>query len=169
LEEYVDANPKEADVRFLLAYQYLTCGHNDAASRQLKEVVRLSPKDRLSAQILAALTTPVGTTPPEPSKPEAPAKPVDAASLLGDWKVEQPDGSSVALSLTADSKYIWRYTRQGKTQEHSGTYTLTDNLLILKEGNNPMMIGQVALVGNDGFSFKLANNNPSDPGLTFRK
>lgn len=169
LEDYVDAHPKEADVRFLLAYQYLTCGHNESAARQLKEVVRLSPKDQLSAQILASITAPEGATPPEPSKPETPAKPVTAASLVGDWKVEQPDGATVALSLTADSKYTWKYTRQGKTQTHSGTYTLTDNLLILKEGDTPMMVGQVASVGDKGFNFKLANNNPSDPGLTFQK
>lgn len=169
LEDYVDAHPKEADVRFLLAYQYLTCGHNDSAARQLKEVVRLSPKDQLSAQILAAISPSEGATAPEPSKPETPAKPVAAASLVGDWKVEQPDGSTVALSLTADSKYTWKYTRQGKTQDHKGTYTLADNLLILKEGDTPMMVGQVALVGDKGFSFKLANNNPNDPGLTFQK
>jgi hypothetical protein len=31
-----------------------------------------------------------------------------------------------------------------------------------------MMVGQVRLVDN-GFVFKLANDNPSDPGLTFTK
>jgi len=40
--------------------------------------------------------------------------------------------------------------------------------LILKQGNTPM-VGQVASVGDDRFNFKLANDNPSDPGLTFSK
>ena len=58
---------------------------------------------------------------------------------------------------------------QGKTQDHRGSYTLTDNLLILKEGNNPVMVGQVALRGDNRLNFKLANDNASDPGLTFSR
>ena len=44
------------EMRFLLAYQYMSCGFSDAAVAELKEVVRLSPKDQLSAQLLAALS-----------------------------------------------------------------------------------------------------------------
>ena len=58
LEQYVGEHPDEADVRFLLAYQYLTCGYNDAAAKQLKAVVELNPKDRLSSQLLASLSAP---------------------------------------------------------------------------------------------------------------
>ena len=57
LEQYVNAHRDEADARFLLAYQYLTCGHTDAAASQFKAAVELDPKDQLSAQLLAALTT----------------------------------------------------------------------------------------------------------------
>ena len=52
LEQYIDAHPDQPDVRFLLAYHYLTCGHTDAAAQQLKAVVQLNPKDQLSAQLL---------------------------------------------------------------------------------------------------------------------
>ena len=69
----MDAHPDEADVRFLLAYQYLTCGYNDAAARQLKAVVELNPKDRLSAQLLASLSAPA--TPEAPSRPRRPRRP----------------------------------------------------------------------------------------------
>ena len=162
----MDAHPDEADVRFLLADQYLTCGYNDAAVRQLKAVVELNPKDRLSSQILASLSAPATPAAPEPA---APPKPVDAASLVGNWNAQQPDGSSVGLKITADSKYTWQFTQQGKVQKHSGTYTVADNLLILKQGNTPAMIGEVASLGDDRFNFKLANDNPSDPGLTFSK
>ncbi len=171
LEKYVDTLPDQADARFLLAYHYLTCGYSDAAARQLKAVVQLNPKDQLSAQLLASLTAPQGAEPAQPSVPAAPApaKPVHAASLAGDWKAQQPDGSAVALRLTGDSKYTWRFTHQGKTQDHSGTYTLADNLLILKQGNTPAMVGQVALLDDNRLNFKLANDNPSDPGLTFSR
>ncbi|MBI3838334.1 MAG: hypothetical protein HY288_10440 [Planctomycetia bacterium] len=40
LEAYHNANPNAAEARFLLAYQYLTCGETDAASAELKAVAR---------------------------------------------------------------------------------------------------------------------------------
>jgi hypothetical protein len=169
LEQYIVAHPNAADARFLVAYQYLTCGYTDAAIRQLKAAVELNPKDQLSAQLLASLSKPEGAAPPAPSVPSKPGKPVSAASLVGNWNAQQPDGSAVALRLTADSKYTWQFTRQGKTQKHSGNYTVADNLLILKQGDAPVMVGQLASLGDDSFNFKLANDNPSDPGLTFNK
>jgi tetratricopeptide (TPR) repeat protein len=169
LEQYVDAHRDQPDARFLLAYHYLTCGHADAAAQQLKAIVQLNPKDQLSAQLLASLTAPPGAEPPGPVAPAAPARPVDAASLVGDWQARQPDGSTILLRLTGDSTYVWRFTRQGQTQEHSGTYALADNMLILKQGDAPAMAGQVTLLGDGRLNFKLANGNPADPGLTFSK
>jgi hypothetical protein len=192
LEEYIDAHSNQPDVRFLLAYHYLTCGHTDAAAQQLKAVVQLNPRDQLSTQLLAALAAPSrkfvlpetkklaaqlddllaatqGGYLAEPNAAAAPTKPLDAVSLVGDWKARQPDGSTVALRLTSNWTYTWWFTRQGKSQDHSGTYALTDNLLILKEGNTPVMVGRVALLGDNRLNFKLVNDNPSDPGLTFSR
>ena len=169
LEQYVDAHRDQPDVRFLLAYHYLTCGHTDAAIQQLKAVVQLNPKDQLSAQLLASLTAPPGAEPAESDLPAAPAGPVAAASLVGDWQARQPDGAAILLRLTGDSTYAWRLTRQGQTQDHDGTYVLADNLLILKQGDAPAMVGEVTLLGNDRLNFKLANGNPNDPGLTFSR
>jgi hypothetical protein len=42
-------------------------------------------------------------------------------------------------------------------------------LLILKEGGTPKMIGQVVLVSDNQFNFKLVGDSSSDPGLTFSK
>ena len=56
LEQYAKTHPDAADARFLLAYQYLTCGHADAAAKELKQVVRLKPNDQVSAQLLASLS-----------------------------------------------------------------------------------------------------------------
>ena len=192
LEQYIDAHSDQPNVRFLLAYHYVTCGHSDAAAEQLKAVVQLNPKDQLSAQLLAALAAPSrkfvlpetkklaaqlddvlaapeGGEPADPNAAAPPTRPVDAVSLLGDWKARQPDGSTVALRLTSNSTYTWQFTRQGKTQDHSGTYAVADNLLILKEDNNPVMVGRVALLGDNRLNFKLVNDNPSDPGLTFSR
>jgi thioredoxin-like negative regulator of GroEL len=58
LESYVKAHPDEAYAHFLLAYNYLVVGSMDQAIAQLKEVVRLDPKDQLSTSLVKALTQP---------------------------------------------------------------------------------------------------------------
>jgi tetratricopeptide (TPR) repeat protein len=167
LEAYCGAHSEAPDARFLLAYHYLTCGHTDAAAGQLKELIRLNPQDRLAAQLLSSLNGSQEAEQPAAAASAALAQPVSAASLVGNWKARQPDGTTIALSLSGDSKYTWQVSRQGKTQNYSGSYTLADNLLILKQGNNPTMVGQVALLADGTLNFKLANDNPVDPGLTF--
>ena len=172
LEKYCDEHGDAAEARFLLAYHYITCGYSDAAVRMLKDVVRLNPKDRLAAQLLRGMSdsgqagTPEPAAPPEPATP---ARPVQAATLVGNWKASRDDGSSFSLDLTGDAKYRWQFQQNGKTQEFSGAYSVADGLLILKQGDSPMLVGQVTSAGDNQFNFKLAGNNPSDPGLTFSK
>ena len=48
LESFTKSNPQDAASQFLLAYHYMTCGHPDAAARQLQTVVALMPDDRVS-------------------------------------------------------------------------------------------------------------------------
>jgi tetratricopeptide (TPR) repeat protein len=175
LEQYATAHPAAAEARFLLADHYLTCGYTDAAAAQLKAAVRLNPKDQLSAQLLAGISA-AGTgqeaapsPPAAPSPSSAPAQPIDASHLAGDWTATRSDGATIKLALAGDGKFTWVLDQNGKPQQFSGTYTVADNLLVLKQGNNPMMAGQVALLAADRFNFKLAGDNPSDPGLTFAR
>jgi tetratricopeptide (TPR) repeat protein len=56
LEAYARDNPKAADARFLLAYQYLVLGSVPDAVKQLKEFETLVPKDQLAPQLVKALT-----------------------------------------------------------------------------------------------------------------
>jgi tetratricopeptide (TPR) repeat protein len=170
LEQYRDAHPNLAEVRFLLAYHYMSCGHSEAAVTELKEVVRINPKDQLASQLLAGLSgesvpapLPAGPATPTPSLP------VNAASLVGNWTATRSDGSSFAFNLTDASAYTWKFDNRGKSQEYSGKYTVADGLLILKQNDNPVMIGQVTLLDANRFNFKLVGNNPSDPGLTFSR
>ncbi|MGE3808846.1 MAG: tetratricopeptide repeat protein [Gemmataceae bacterium] len=58
LEEVVKANPNQADTHFLLAYEYLVLGYQDNATKQLEQVVKLKPDDKLSAQLIKALNQP---------------------------------------------------------------------------------------------------------------
>jgi hypothetical protein len=96
-----------------------------------------------------------------------PAKPADASSLVGNWTATRADSATIKLALAGDGKFTWALDQKGKPQQFSGTFTVADNLLVLKQGNNPMMVGQVASLTNDRFNFKLAGDNPGDPGLTF--
>ena len=81
LEDSIRSGHGTAATRFLLAYHYLTQGHLDAAIAQLKDVTRMQPSDKVSAQLLRALQSasagvPAGTTPapaPNAAPPAAPA------------------------------------------------------------------------------------------------
>jgi tetratricopeptide (TPR) repeat protein len=167
LEQYIKLHPASSEARFLLAYNYLTCGYSDAAAVQLKDVVRLDPKDQLSAQLLSSIPASGTAEQAVPSQPAAPTKPVDASSLVGNWTATRADSATIKLALAADGKFTWGLDQSGKPRQFSGTYTIANNLLVLKQGANPMMAGQVASLANDRFNFKLVGDNPSDPGLTF--
>ncbi|MGA2619324.1 MAG: tetratricopeptide repeat protein [Thermoguttaceae bacterium] len=169
LEQYVASNPNVAEARFLLAYHYMTGGHNDAAAEQFRAAVQLNPQDQLSAQLLSAITPTAAGQPPAPAAAATPAKPIDASAVTGVWTSTRADGTTITLSLGQDAKYTWKFAQKDKPQEFSGAYTVADNLLILKEGNSPVMVGQVTLLSDNRFNFKLAGDNPSDPGLTFGK
>jgi Tfp pilus assembly protein PilF len=166
LEHYVTANPNATEARFLLVYHYLTCGSGEAAARQLTAVVQQNPKDQLSAQLLSAMTT---TKPLPQPPPSAPARPVQAAALAGDWKATRADGTTITLNLTKDAKYTWTFEAKDKPRQFSGAYTVADNLLVLKNGDKPTIIGQVTMLADDRFNFKLPGDNPNDAGLTFAK
>jgi tetratricopeptide (TPR) repeat protein len=58
LEAYARANPKSSAACFLLAYHYLVLDHAPEAVKQLQEVVKLSPDDQLSKQLIQAFTKP---------------------------------------------------------------------------------------------------------------
>jgi tetratricopeptide (TPR) repeat protein len=172
LEQYCRQNPTSTEARFLLAYHYITCGHTDAAVKTLQDVVQLNPKDKLAAQLLRGLSGGEAAAQPAPAAstaPAAPVKPVEASALVGTWKASRDDGSSFTLDLGADGKYRWQFQQNGKSQEFSGPYSVADGLLILKQGNSPTMVGQVTPIGATQFNFKLAGDNPNDPGLTFSK
>ncbi|HUE15246.1 MAG TPA: tetratricopeptide repeat protein [Planctomycetaceae bacterium] len=127
LESFVRAHPKDGSSRFLLAYQYLSCGSIDAAGRQLAQVVKLVPSDRVAADLLKMASasqegqpaeTVVAAKPvPQPSGGSKPtAMPIDPATLVGTWKAARDDGSMFELTLMKDSTFNWKFS-----QEHQQT------------------------------------------------
>ena len=97
LEQYAKSNPAASDAKFLLAENYLTCGYTDAAAAQLREVVRLNPKDQLSAQLLNSISASQPAEQAAPSQPVAPAKPADASSLVGNWTATRANSACQRL------------------------------------------------------------------------
>ncbi len=112
LEQYAKSHPAAPDARFLLADHYLTCGYTDAAAAQLKEVVRMNPKDQLSAQLLSSISAPAAAEPPAAGQPAAPARAVEASSLVGNWTATRADSATINLALTGDGKFTWALDRR---------------------------------------------------------
>ncbi len=167
LEESTSAHPDSPALRFLLAYHYMICGHDDAAANQLKVAVQLDPKDRLSAQLLEMLTPTKAEATATPAAPAAPAKPIDAAALVGNWKATRVDGVTIALSLSKEGTYTWKFDQNGKPQEFAGPYAVADNLLILKKGDTPVMVGQVSDAAGRRVQLQAPRRQPerSGPGV----
>ncbi len=181
LEAYRNQNPNVAYAHFLLAYQYMLLGYKEQAATELSSVVSLQPNDQLSAQLLRGLTTPAnpGTVvagqpgaPPQQAAPvqqAAPSQPVDAAQLVGNWQATRSDGSAFGLKLSPENNFTWQFTQQGKQQVLNGSYTVANNYLILKASDQNTLLGQIAMADPNHFTFKMAGDNPADPGLTFAR
>ncbi len=172
LEDFVRQNPASPDGRFVLAYHYMTAGHQAAAARQFQEVVRLVPNDQLARQLLA-LVTPSDAQPP--SGGEAPSSETSApqqtapANLVGNWKAPTSNGGSVTLSLTGDGRFTWTYERPNKSQSFEGKYQLAGTTLVLEYSGGGTMVGKLNSEGESRFSLKIVGGPQNDPGLTFNK
>ena len=113
LEQYAKSHPAASEARFLLAENYLTCGYTDAAAAQLKEVVRLNPKDQLSAQLLKQHFRigycPAGRS--QPSRRRLRSRPMRRASwATGPRRVPIAPRSSWPWPATGSSPGRWTRT-----------------------------------------------------------
>ena len=73
------------------------------------------------------------------------------------------------MQLTGDHKFIWKFATADRQQTLSGTYSLADNYLILKGNDQNTLIGQITPEASNRFNFRMAGNNPADPGLEFTR
>ena len=171
LEAYVRSNPDSAQAHFVLAYQYLSQGHDPEAVAQLKEVVRLQPGDTLSAQIIAAFQPSGGNAPP-PAEAAPAAAPAVEGKLAGTWAATPAPGTKIALAIQDDGTFTWTATSPGKPAMNiAGKSTFADDILTLtaQGGQNGALVGQVAWQDADNFTFRLVGGPPNDPGLKFAR
>ncbi|HVX16020.1 MAG TPA: tetratricopeptide repeat protein [Pirellulales bacterium] len=177
LQEYVNAHPRAADARFVLAYHCLICGHTEEARDEYEAVLKLQPNDQLSAQLLTLVggtaEAPPGVSPaPQPAAAAAaeptPPKEIDVAEIVGKWTAKRRDGATFGLDLTKDETFTWSYDQKGKKQQFGGKYSVDGAILVLERADGAQMPGIVTLA-NNGFNFKLYGGAPEDPGLDFKR
>ncbi len=177
LEGFTRSNPQDAASRFLLSYHYMTCGHQDAAIRQLEQVVQIKPDDTVAADLLRMLAPPTPVEPPSGSAglagsadgqvaKEMPS--VDPSLLTGGWKATREDGSTFNLTLTDDAKFVWSFAAANEPpQEFGGTYSLEGNIIALERESGGALIAEVTPNGDGRFNFRIVGSPESDTGLEF--
>ena len=156
LEDADKANLQSADVRFLLGYHYLTCGHEDAAVKMWKAVVQLQPKDLLAQHLVQIYSpadntqAPASSTPPPPSV-DQPAYPLE--KLQGTWTAKDKDGQ-FTLSLGKDDQFKWEFARDGKPQSVTGVYAVHGTNLVMQPDSGGTMLAEIQLKDDRTLAFQ---------------
>ena len=195
LENVRDQNPQRADVRFLLAYLYLSEGFPQSAEKQLTRVVALRPDDQLAAQLLSMLkgtapatggtnpgplapsATPTPINPPviqppatgtDAATPATPGSRVDPAAMVGTWSAARGD-AKFDLVLNADGTFAWKFVEKDKTESFGGKYTVQGSLIVLERAEGGALVANIVPDGDKKFNFKLVGTDAGDKGLDFAK
>ena len=180
LEADATQRPESAADCFVLAYQYLTAGHQDAAIAELQRVKELQPNDRLTSELLASLnksnaTSSDNNTPPAPAAATtdtpAPASgaPATLTDLAGTWQASPSTGTNISLTIDSSGAFTWKVSEQGRDQSFGGQATYGDGLLTLAQSQGAALVGRVSWgdASHGSFTFKVTNSSPDDPGLSF--
>ena len=171
LEAFTKANPKSASGHFVLAYHYITQGHDKAAVDHLKTVVAIRPDDKLSAQLIKELQPPADPSNP-PTAVVATNPPTDATRLQGSWTSKAAPDGSIILTLKDDGAFTWAMTSPGKPPlSITGQSTFNDNVLTLNssDAQKGAIAGTVSLKDDSHFLFRAVGGPSDDPGLAFTR
>jgi tetratricopeptide (TPR) repeat protein len=176
LEAYAGSKTDAADVRFLLGYHYMVCGHVEQAAEQFGLASRLQPQDSVSKQLynLCSVTADDQEEEEKPL-PEAAAAPDVAPEIApleklgGKWVVDKGDKGVVTLTMDEAGKFTWEFSKDGKTDGFSGDYSMNDDGLLVLDSEEAQMVATVALPKDDTLSFVIAGGPPGDTGLQFSR
>jgi hypothetical protein len=183
LEAAISRNPESAPARFVLAYHYLTENHPEAAAQQLRQVVKLQPKDTLSSQLLQQLQPgglPGGSASaevPAPGNPKAtgnsnlpPLVTGREGRLEGTWTASPAPDTTITLSFVDGDRFNWTVSHEGKPQQKmEGTRTFGRNILTLAQTQGPALVGNITWQDETHFNLKVPGAASNDPGLSFSK
>ena len=166
LETYVDKNTSDAAGHFVLGYHYLTCNHKDSAIKQFQQVVKLNPKDTVSASLLTTLgVTAAPKTSSSPPAKKPPTIPID--SLAGNWKATR-GSASFELNLTKDKNFTWTYSEGKRKTTVKGVFAIDGDTIAMEPDAGGVMLAALKLQQAGELSFKMAGDE-KDPGLVFKK
>ena len=167
LEQHCKSKANDSAAAFVLAYHYLVLGSKDAAINALKAVVKNQPKDVTAKRMLDALAPPAPpSTPPTTTLTGSEAAETD---LVGTWQAKLAT-TTIELSVTEDSKFVWKATQAGKPPlELHGQLASAGDAIELESDEQGSMAGSVKALGPDKWQFILSGAPPADPGLTFER
>jgi tetratricopeptide (TPR) repeat protein len=175
LEDFCRANPESAAGHFVLAYHYLVGGYADMATEALKVVVAKQPGDAVAKRLLDAITPPKEEAAPASGTPaEGTSAPAAAAAgpetdLVGSWKATSGK-DAVVLTITEDSKFVWKALPNGKPPvELSGSIATARDAIALESETAGTMTGQVVSKGPDAFDFALAGAPADAKPIAFQR
>ena len=167
LEANIRANPKSAQAHFVLAYHYLTQGHDDSAHKQFQQAVTLQPNDKLSAQLLSLFHA-EGVQDLQPTQAilKAPAK---EGKLTGTWTAMPDKNTTITFVVKEDGKFTWVVTSGGKSVASIGGEANFANgsLGLNSAAQNGTMTGLTIWKDDTHFNFKIVGGPQEDPGLNF--
>ncbi len=178
LEAYVRANPQSAPAHFVLAYHYLTQGHNDAAAKQFETAAGLQPSDKLSAQLAAELQPPASQQPSSDAAASATSTASAAAGsavqgkLAGRWTATPAKDARVALAIDDNGGFTWAVTAPGQPAKNiAGKSTFANGVLTLAGQDQQLgaLAGQVAWQDDNHMTFRVLGAPSDDPGLKFER
>ena len=167
LEKNVRENSRATDARFLLAYHYITCGHNDPAKKQLTAVVSAEPKDTVAADLLRMMGGKVPSASASQSPAAAAGPKTTEAELIGSWKASQPDGSAFELTLAKSGEFTWAYGNGDKKKTIKGVFAVDDGQLAMQPDSGGVMVADVTKPKNNRFDLHQVTSSAEK--LTFVK
>lgn len=178
LEAAVTASPNDPAPRFVLAYQYMTQGHEDAAADQYRKIIATQPEDRLSTALLAQIApsqatqseATVSNTAASPSSPPAtgPA-PASPQALLGTWAASPAPKVAISLQLAQGDAFTWTVDQGGQKHTMQGRFSLANDVLTLAPAEGQALVGRVGMTAADTFTLQALGGGPADPGLAFKR
>ena len=189
LEAYAAANPQSSTSRFVLAYQYLTEGFNDAAAVVLKQVVALKPTDAVATKLLQEMQAATGALAAQGNQPPSTPQPLalptsmtapintapinttvpEGATISGTWTSKPNADTSVSVTIQPDGAFRWDLNLKGQAKQFTGTSTFASGILTLVPENIPPIVGKVSWADVNHMTFRAIGDNAPAPGLNFSK
>jgi tetratricopeptide (TPR) repeat protein len=168
LEVHQAENPSSAAASFVLAYHYLTMGHDQAAADQYRNVIANNEDDYLSRSLLDSIVgnEPVGPPPGERVRRDIR---IQAEDLQGVWMAEGRSESQYRLALGPDQTFQWTYTDGSQTRTIEGVYALEGDTLAMEPDTGGVLLAEVSSPQNGSFDFRMigAPTTANDSALRF--